>query len=73
MPDFSAQFCGPVWAGKSPEYLAKIRSLEENGKIVRGTWHKTIAERIACHRALLALNFVRKQFAHKMRKQESGG
>ena len=73
MPDFSAQFCGPVWMGKSPEYLANVRILEKNGQIAPGTYRQVIAHRTVCHRALLALNFIRKRFAHDMRKQASGG
>lgn len=72
MPDFSAQFCGPVWMGKSPEYLAKIRSLEENRQLVQGTLRQVIGHRTACHRALLALNFIRKRFEYE-RKQASRG
>ena len=73
MPDFRAQFCGPVWMGKSPEYLANVRILEKNGQIAPGTYRQVIAHRTVCHRALLALNFIRKRFAHDMRKQASGG
>jgi hypothetical protein len=73
MPDFTEQFCGPVWMGYSPDHLAKVRTLEETHQIVPGTYRQVIAHRTVCHRALLALNFIRKRFAHDMRKQASGG
>jgi hypothetical protein len=59
--------------GKSPEYLANVRILEKNGQIAPGTYRQVVAHRTVCHRALLALNFIRKRFAHDMRKQASGG
>ena len=73
MPDFTEQFCGSVWMGHSPDHLTKVRTLEENHQIAPGTYRQVIAHRTACHRALLALNFVRKRFAYERKQANHGG